>query len=87
MYQSFPIAETFGIQAPPKMTVEGIADANHPKIPAKRDYVFRKEPLRDVLAFLNVPNGDGLYITGPTGAGKTSLITQVAPGSTGRCMR
>ncbi|WP_026608658.1 AAA family ATPase [Methylocaldum szegediense] len=78
MYQSFPIAETFGIQAPPKMTVEGFADANHPKIPAKRDYVFRKEPLRDVLAFLNVPNGDGLYITGPTGAGKTSLITQVA---------
>jgi cobaltochelatase CobS len=78
MYQSFPIAETFGIQAPPKMTVEGFADGSHPKIPAIQEYVFRKEPLRDVLAFLNVPNGDGLYVTGPTGAGKTSLITQVA---------
>jgi cobaltochelatase CobS len=44
----------------------------------KRDYVFRKEHLRDVLAFLGNAQGDGLYVTGPTGSGKTSLITQVA---------
>jgi cobaltochelatase CobS len=34
--------------------------------------------LRDVLAFLTAPKGDGLYITGPTGSGKTSLVEQVA---------
>src|SRR5690554_4867967 len=78
MYQAFSIADTFGIQAPAKLTVEGFADGGHPKIPVKREYVFRREPLRDVLAFLSHPHGDGLYVTGPTGSGKTSLITQVA---------
>lgn len=34
--------------------------------------------LRDKLAFLTAPKGDGLYITGPTGSGKTSLVEQVA---------
>ena len=78
MYPTFSIAETFGIPAPVRMAVEGFADATHPRIPVKRDYVFRKQPLRDVLAFLGQPQGDGLYITGPTGSGKTSLILQVA---------
>jgi cobaltochelatase CobS len=77
MYQTFPIADTFGIPAPARLTVEGFADAAHPRIPVKKDYVFRKEPLRDVLAFLGQPQGDGLYVTGPTGSGKTSLISQV----------
>ncbi|MBP1151270.1 hypothetical protein JOD69_003120, partial [Methylocaldum sp. RMAD-M] len=45
MYQAFSIAETFGIQAPAKLTVEGFSDGNHPKIPVKRDYLFRREPL------------------------------------------
>jgi cobaltochelatase CobS len=78
MYQAFSIAQVFGIPAPARMTVEGFADDSHPKIPIQRDYVFRKESLRDVLAFLGNPHGDGLYVTGPTGSGKTSLITQVA---------
>lgn len=78
MYQVFSIAETFGIPAPAKFTVEGYSDPGHPRIPVKREYVFRKEPLRDVLAFLGNAQGDGLYVTGPTGAGKTSLVTQVA---------
>lgn len=78
MYQAFSIADTFGIQAPAKLTVEGFADGGHPKIPVKREYVFRREPLRDVLAFLSQTHGDGLYVTGPTGSGKTSLVTQIA---------
>ncbi len=78
MYQAFSIAQVFGIPAPARMTVEGFADDTHPRIPVRRDYVFRKEPLRDVLAFLGNPHGDGLYVTGPTGSGKTSLIAQIA---------
>ena len=77
MIQTFPIADTFGIPAPARLTVEGFADATHPRIPVRKDYVFRKEPLRDVLAFLGQPQGDGLYVTGPTGSCKTSLISQV----------
>ena len=78
MIQMYGIAETFGIRAPGHLMIEGYEDRTHPKIPVRKDYVFRREPLRDVLAFLGNPEGDGLYVTGPTGSGKTSLILQVA---------
>jgi cobaltochelatase CobS len=73
----FVVAETFGVQAPRGLSVEGFADPMHPQIPVKKPYVFR-EQLRDVLAFLADPAGDGLLLSGPTGAGKTSLVLQVA---------
>jgi len=76
--KKFPIGQTFGIQAPASMVVEGFEDDQHPSIPAKKEYLFRNEHLRDVLAFLANPLGDALYLTGPTGSGKTSLICQVA---------
>jgi len=76
--KKFPIGTTFGIQAPAAMTVDGFDDAQHPLIPAMKDYTFRNEHLRDVLAFIANPFGDGLYLAGPTGSGKTSLICQVA---------
>jgi cobaltochelatase CobS len=73
----FVVAETFGVKVPRGLSVEGFTDPLHPQIPVKRPYVFR-EQLRDVLAFLADPAGDGLLLTGPTGAGKTSLVLQVA---------
>lgn len=76
--KKFPIGQTFSIQAPATMMVEGFEDDKHPSIPAKKEYLFRNEHLRDVLAFLANPLGDALYLTGPTGSGKTSLICQVA---------
>ena len=78
MIQQYSIADTFGISAPAAMTVEGFVPAQNPYVPVKKPYVFRKDHLRDVLAFLGFPNGDGLYLTGPTGSGKTSLLEQVA---------
>lgn len=76
--KKFPISTTFNIAAPAAMMVEGFEDENHPSIPAKKEYVFRNEHLRDVLAFISNPLGDAMYLTGPTGSGKTSLICQVA---------
>lgn len=76
--KKYPVAETFGIAAPASMSVEGFNNDQHPAIPIKKAYVFRNEHLRDVLAFLANPLGDALYLTGPTGSGKTSLICQVA---------
>lgn len=76
--KKFAVGSTFGIVAPAAMTVEGFKDALHPLIPANKEYVFRNEHLRDVLAFIANPLGDALYLTGPTGSGKTSLICQVA---------
>ena len=78
MLKQYPIAATFGISAPASMKVEGFAPTQNVYVPTQKPYVFRKEHLRDVLAFLGSPNGDGLYLTGPTGAGKTSLPEQVA---------
>ncbi len=77
MQQYYPIAETFGIPAPASMQVEGFCPAQNPYVPVQKPYVFRKDHLRDVLAFLGAANGDGLYLTGPTGSGKTSLLEQV----------
>jgi cobaltochelatase CobS len=78
MMQQYSIADTFGIAAPASMKVEGFSPAQNPYVPIKKSYVFRKDHLRDVLAFLGSTNGDGLYLTGPTGSGKTSLLEQVA---------
>ncbi|MHB8410227.1 MAG: AAA family ATPase [Acidiferrobacterales bacterium] len=75
----FGIAETFGVDVPAGLKIEGFTNEIHPYIPRKNpDYVFRKETLRDILAFLSAPHGGGLYLTGPTGAGKTSAVTQIA---------
>jgi len=73
------VRDAFNIEAPEGFAVEGLDDANNPHIPRRNDdYVFRREHLRDLLAYLQAPAGDGLYITGPTGSGKTSLVLQTA---------
>lgn len=78
MYKHYTIADTFGISAPASMKVEGFEPSQNPYVPLAKPYCFRKDHLRDVLAFLGAPNGDGLFLTGPTGSGKTSLLEQVA---------
>ena len=82
MLKNYSIADTFGITAPASMKVEGFEPSQNPYVPTQKPYVFRKDHLRDVLAFLGSPNGDGLYLTGPTGSGKTSLLEQVAAQAT-----
>lgn len=78
-YREFPIAETFGLDVPAKVMALGYADASNPHIPQKSDgYAFRRVFLRELLAFLRDPAGDALYITGPTGSGKTSGLCEVA---------
>ncbi len=66
------------IQMPASLKILGFSNASDPAIPRCHDnYVFRREVLRDLLAFLRKPNGDALFITGPTGSGKTSVINEV----------
>ncbi|MHB8252889.1 MAG: AAA family ATPase [Acidiferrobacter sp.] len=73
------IAETFAINTRKEAMVEAFEDATHPRIPkAIPHYQFKKEMLGAVLAFLAAPYGSGLYLTGPTGCGKTSVIGQIA---------
>lgn len=46
--------------------------------PDTNGYQFRPDNLRDVLAFLANNNGDGMFLSGPTGCGKTSLVLETA---------
>ena len=77
MNKTFNVPATFGVGHPGHHIV-GYADDSNPHIPVRKDYSFRPELLREVIAYLAEPAGDGLMLTGPTGAGKTSLILQVA---------
>jgi len=75
--KEFSVAETFGIQAPANVTVPGFENPG-PFTPEKiNEYEFRKELLSDLLAWLKFSR-EGLYLTGPTGSGKSSLVCQVA---------
>ncbi|KZL22672.1 AAA family ATPase [Pseudovibrio sp. Ad37] len=78
--QSYSIAKTFAQEGVPEaITTMGLAPSDNPFIPSiNSSYVFRREPLREVLAFLNNPMGDALNVSGPTGSGKTSLICEIA---------
>ena len=63
----------------PEFLTSGFPAGDITYIPKRIDeYVFRRETLRDILAFLDNPDGDGLFFSGHYGAGKTSLPYQVA---------
>lgn len=69
--------KAFGFGA--NMTFEGYAPSAHPAIPSLNpNYVFRRDNLRDVLSFLDQNYGDGLWLNGATGCGKTSVVEQIA---------
>lgn len=80
MKKDFPVKKTFGLTDPEvseKLTVPGF-EVPGPFTPAvDLDYQFPRGLLSDLLAWL-VCGHEGLYLTGPTGSGKSSLVCQVA---------
>ncbi|QFT57103.1 AAA family ATPase [Microbulbifer sp. THAF38] len=77
--QALAVRTTFNLDVPPEVHTAGFADIQNPHVPNRDDgYVFRRETLRDILSFLDDPDGDGLYFSGHYGAGKTTLPYQVA---------
>lgn len=77
---SYPLGVTFGLDSVPDNVVTiGHAPSDDPFIPSLDvNYVLRRDLIREVNAFLKSPFGDALYVTGPTGSGKTSGITEIA---------
>lgn len=76
--KKYSVAKTFSIPVPENIAIMGW-DAPTPNTPpVDAGYVFRMEVLRDILAWLTVGKGEGLFLTGPTGCGKSSCIVQVA---------
>src|SRR5690554_138744 len=77
--QAMAIRNTFNLDVPVEVLTAGFSDINNPHVPLRDEsYVFRRETLRDILSFLDDPDGDGLYFSGHYGAGKTTLPYQVA---------
>ena len=73
------VSEVFNITAPDSVQVE-VRENQHLLVPQSNpNYVFRKEILSDLLAWIKGAAGtDPLYLTGPTGSGKSSVVTQAA---------
>jgi cobaltochelatase CobS len=76
------IADVFGINVPRNndLVVE-VYDGKVDFVPKlDKDFRFRPELLGDILAWLRVSETlkDGLFLTGPTGSGKSSILTQIA---------
>lgn len=73
------IAKAFNLPVPAELTVPGYEKPS--SFTPKRDdnYQFVKETLSDILAWMHISEtmSDGLFLTGPTGAGKSSVICQV----------
>lgn len=77
--QALAVRNVFKLDVPMEVMTAGFAANDSPFIPKLNDgYVFRRELLRDILAFLDDPDGDGMFFAGYYGAGKTSLPYQVA---------
>lgn len=77
--QPLSIGETFGLDIPREITTMGFAHCDNSHIPLEKEgYEFRREYLRDILCFLDDPDGDALFFSGHYGAGKTTLPYQVA---------
>ena len=80
--QEFQVNKTFGIAAPDPVRVSGFA-APGPLTPQiDPQYTFRRNLLSDLLGWhRGIQSGsihDGLWLTGPMGSGKSSLIVQTA---------
>ena len=73
----YNIRNTFAIEAPAKLTIEG-RTPGHPMTP-KADplYVFREEHLSDIFCWMMLGE-TSLYLCGPTGCGKSSVIIEVS---------
>ncbi|WP_051785963.1 AAA family ATPase [Endozoicomonas numazuensis] len=74
----YELNETFDLDTNQLILLEGYKECGHPAVPAVQPYVFDRDRLRKLLAFLDNPEGDGLFLCGSTGCGKTSLVSQAA---------
>lgn len=72
---SITIQEAFGL--PSQMTIQGFTPG-HPLAPERNpNYVWSAPLVKDIIEWLAAPVPDPLWITGPTGCGKTEMLVQL----------
>ncbi|MFW9603899.1 MAG: AAA family ATPase [Trichlorobacter sp.] len=75
----YSIKELFQLPVNEQLTVPGRLPTNNPHIPAlDQQYRFRRDLLSDLLCWHKTAVGEGLFLTGPTGSGKSSVVLQTA---------
>lgn len=74
------VADAFNLNVSDKVVIEAYDKPSFFTPKKDENYQFRQEILSDVLAWwaLHDKLKDGLYLSGPTGSGKSSVICQVA---------
>ena len=75
----YELNETFDLDTNQLILLEGFKECGHPAVPAVQPYVFDRDRLRKLLAFLDNPEGDGLYLTG------TDRLRKNQSGDSGSC--
>lgn len=76
--QNTQATSVFGLENEPAWYPMMVANEQGPYVPAiDPGYEFQKDLVRDVMAWLKNETKDGLYISGPTGCGKTTGIVQI----------
>jgi cobaltochelatase CobS len=74
--KTLTLQEAFGIKS--QIEVLGF-EPGHPLAPMRDpNYVWEKSLIMDILEWLREPNPDPLWVTGPTGCGKTEMVVQLA---------
>lgn len=80
--KSLYIADVFNLNIPRNNELVVEVNANRSEFTPKADknFKFRAEILGDILAWMRISETlkDGLYLTGPTGSGKSSILCQIA---------
>ncbi len=71
------VKDVFGFNS--NMPVIGY-EAGHPLAPARTEYVWDKKIVMDLLEWMTEGSPDPLWITGPTGCGKTEMAVQLGAG-------
>lgn len=75
--QMYSVQELFGLKT--KARVLGYQKNSNPYIPkSNTSYVFQDDFIRAMSGFLSKPCGDSLFVTGPTGSGKTTGVLEFA---------
>lgn len=74
----YDLFQTFGLPGTEGKKVQGAELSLNPDIPSiSPGYRFRRDKLRELVTFLAQPEGDALFIWGPSGSGKSSLVGEV----------
>ncbi len=80
--KNIKLGDIFGEKfASSQMTINGFEPSSHPLVKKQNpDYVWDSSMARDLTEWASDPNRDPLWITGPTGCGKTELLVQFFAG-------